>query len=259
MKKIITSLALMFCICATAQNNTEIEYMFVHRSNNAVDSIPVSEIDSIVFVTPPVVETPDNPTMAEAVDLGLSVKWASCNVGASSPEEQGNYYAWGEVEPKDNYTWETYKWCDGTEDSMLKYCTNGEYSYNIIDNKTVLDLEDDAAHVNMGGNWRMPTYDEFNELRKNCTIISTTYKGVKGHKVVGPNGNSIFLPVGFYVDGTKVLAPFSIYWTASLNDNVSNEAYEFCPFITGSSSANKYNWFISAARYYGHVVRAVCE
>lgn len=258
MKKIITSLALMFCICATAQNNTEIEYMFVHRSNNAVDSIPVSEIDSIVFVTPPVVETPDNPTMAEAVDLGLSVKWASCNVGASSPEERGNYYAWGEVEPKDNYTWETYKWCDGTGDSMLKYCTNGEYSYNIIDNKTVLDLEDDAAHINMGGNWRMPTYDEFYELKTKCNFIYTTYKGVKGHKVVGPNGNSIFLPLGFFVDGTKVHEiVYSIYLTASLNDNVSNEAYEFFPFVTASTS--KHYWLASNARYYGRVVRAVCE
>lgn len=258
MKKIITSLALMFCICATAQNNTEIEYMFVHRSNNAVDSIPVSEIDSIVFVTPPVVETPDNPTVAEAVDLGLSVKWASCNVGASSPEERGNYYAWGEVEPKDNYTWETYKWCDGTGDSMLKYCTNGEYSYNVIDNKTVLDLEDDAAHVNMGGNWRMPTYDEFNELRKNCTIISTTYKGVKGYKVVGPNGNSIFLPKVSRKYGTDITESATSYWTSELDDDRSNAAYTFNPIDTNDTPTRWY-WLASISRVCGYPVRAVCE
>ena len=129
---------------------------------------------------------------------------------------------------------------------------------NVIDNKTVLDLEDDAAHVNMGGNWRMPTYDEFYELKTKCNFIYTTYKGVKGHKVVGPNGNSIFLPLGFFVDGTKVHEiVYSIYLTASLNDNVSNEAYEFFPFVTASTS--KHYWLASNARYYGRVVRAVCE
>ena len=109
-----------------------------------------------------------------AVDLGLSVKWAWFNLGASLPEEYGDYYAWGETEPyyssldpltwKDGkeagYYWLSYKWCMGSGDTMTKYCTESTYTYGyngFTDGKTVLNLEDDAAHVNLGGKWRMPT------------------------------------------------------------------------------------------------------
>ena len=100
------------------------------------------------------------------VDLGLSVKWATCNVGATTPEGYGNYYAWGETKPKSTYDWSTYKYCNGDRYSMTKYCTNSEYG--IVDNKTTLELSDDAAHVNWGGSWRMPTKAEQDELN-NCT------------------------------------------------------------------------------------------
>ncbi|MBR3609326.1 MAG: hypothetical protein IKL50_05525, partial [Bacteroidales bacterium] len=86
------------------------------------------------------------------VDLGLSVKWATCNVGATTPEEYGYYFAWGETTPKTTYYWSAYKYCNGTDDSMTKYCTNSKYG--IVDNKTTLELTDDAAHVNWGGSWR---------------------------------------------------------------------------------------------------------
>lgn len=122
----------------------------------------------------------------EAVDLGLSVKWATCNVGADSPEEYGDYYAWGETEVKSEYSWETYKWSNDSADSFTKYCQ--------ADNKIILDSEDDVAHVKWGGNWRMPTMDEVNELCDKCTWEWTTVNGVAGQLVTGPNGNSIFLP-----------------------------------------------------------------
>ena len=131
------------------------------------------------------------------VDLGLpsGTKWAKCNVGASTPEEYGDYFAWGETEPKDNYSWSTYKWCNGTEYTLTKYCAE--------DNKTVLELEDDAATVNWGKEWRTPTGEEFYELFNNCTCIWTTMNGVNGCKLVGSNGNSIFLPAaGEYYDTT---------------------------------------------------------
>lgn len=95
------------------------------------------------------------------VNLGLpsGLKWASCNVGAEKPEDYGNRYAWGEVLPKEDYSWETYKYANGAFDKLLtKYCNNASYGDNgFTDNKTTLEPEDDAAHVNWGGSWRMPT------------------------------------------------------------------------------------------------------
>jgi hypothetical protein len=133
----------------------------------------------------------------EYVDLGLSVKWATCNVGATKPEEYGDYFAWGETTPKDAYDWSTYKWCNGGPSTQTKYCTNS--SYGTVDNKTTLDLSDDAACANWGGSWRMPTRAEQDELRNNCTWTWTTQNGVNGYKVTGTNGNSIFLPAAGYL------------------------------------------------------------
>ena len=111
-----------------------------------------------------------NQTTHEYVDLGLSVNYATCNVGATTPEEYGDYFAWGEVEPKETYTWENYKYCDGSSTTLTKYCNKSNYGNNgFTDTKTVLDPEDDAAIANWGGAWRMPTYDEFSELKNNCT------------------------------------------------------------------------------------------
>lgn len=132
----------------------------------------------------------------EAVDLGLSVKWATCNVGAERPEDYGDYFAWGETVPKNDYGWETYKWCRGTSDSMTKYCTDGKLG--TVDNNTVLDLKDDVAHVKWRGKWRMPTREEFKELWKKCVWRWTTLNGVYGELITGPSGNSIFLPAAGY-------------------------------------------------------------
>ena len=155
----------------------------------------------------------------EYVDLGLSVKWATCNVGATSPEKCGDYFAWGEVESKDVYDWSTYKYCTDY-DELTKYCTqssNGKDGFT--DNKTILDPEDDAAIVNWGGAWRMPTEEEFDELKNNCTWIWITQNDVSGYKVTAPNGNSIFLPVAGYMDGGTLYSARSrgYYWSSSLD------------------------------------------
>ena len=158
----------------------------------------------------------------EAVDLGLSVKWATCNLGAASPEEYGEYYAWGETETKTDYDWGTYKWCKGAYNKLTKYCPSDESGfwagYGSPDGKTSLDLSDDVAHIKLGGKWRMPTDAEWTELRERCKWTLTRTNSAYGCKVTGPNGNSIFLPAACYRDGTLLIGAGSngYYWSSSL-------------------------------------------
>ena len=189
----------------------------------------------------------------EAVDLGLSVKWATCNVGAESPEDLGGYYAWGETEEKSDYSWSTYKWCKGSYDSLTKYCTDSRYGR--VDNKTVLDLEDDVAHVKWGDGWRMPTLDEIGELVEKCTWQRTTVNGVEGYLITGPNGNSIFLPAAGYRKGTDVFncGLFGYFWSVTLYEALSNCA---CGLYFGS---DYYDWTGNTYRSLGLSVRPVTE
>ena len=163
----------------------------------------------------------------EYVDLGLSsgTKWATCNVGASKPEESGGYYAWGETEEKEDYTWETYKWCDGDEFSLTKYCTDSYYGK--IDNRTQLAPADDVAHVKWGGTWRMPTIEEIEELREECTWQWTSRRDVDGYRVFGPNGKSIFLPAAGFRNGTETVEKDGLgcYCSSSLYSDYSYNAY----------------------------------
>ena len=170
------------------------------------------------------------PDGVEAVDLGLpsGLKWATFNVGATAPEEYGDYLAWGETEPKTDYSWSTYKfWVSGDYNTYLdikinKYCLSNYSNHwgesGSPDNKTVLDPEDDAAHVNWGGSWRMPTDEEWTELRTKCTWTWTSQNGVNGRLVTGPNGNSIFLPAAGQRLDTGLLdaGSYGDYWSSSL-------------------------------------------
>ena len=151
------------------------------------------------------------------VDLGLSVKWATMNVGATSPEDYGDYFAWGETQPKSEYNWSTYKWCEGSSDTLTKYCTNSDDG--LVDNKTVLELTDDAANVNWGGDWRMPTRAEQDELCTECTWTLGQKCGVNGYTVIGPNGNSIFLPAAGKRDSSDLdgVGYGCYYLSSSLN------------------------------------------
>ncbi len=145
---------------------------------------------------------PCGGVIGEAVDMGLSVKWSSVNIGASSPEQSGNFYAWGEIETKENYSWDTYKYC-------------GEF---IGDNKTTLEKADDAAAANWGGDWAMPSPDDFSELQQYCTCTWTTQNGVNGYLIKGTNGNSIFLPAaGYRYHGDlNDEGSYGYYWSSSL-------------------------------------------
>ena len=197
----------------------------------------------------------DTPAEHEYVDLGLpsGTLWATCNVGANSPEEYGDYFAWGETEPKETYDIGNYKWCRNSQTSMTKYCTNSSYGYNgFTDNKTELEPEDDAAYVNWGEDWRMPSYDQLNELKTNCTWSGTTINGVNGLMVTGPNGNSLFLPTaGFrYENSLSTDGSFGLYWSRILG---SAHQYDACNL---GFSVREQTW-LESHRYNGYTVRPV--
>lgn len=188
----------------------------------------------------------------EYVDLGLpsGTLWATCNIGASSPEDYGNYYAWGETTTKNKYNWSTYKWCNGSENTLTKYCTDS--SYGIVDNKTVLEPADDAAHVNWGGSWRMPTHDEMKELKDNCAWTWTTQNNVNGYRVTGPNGKSIFLPAAGYCDEMNLISvgSYGDYWSSLLIVTAQDHASDLYFRRSYVYSGLMY-------RYYGISVRPV--
>ena len=207
--------------------------------------------------------TPNTPTEPENtengheyVDLGLSVKWATCNVGATKPEEYGDYFAWGETQPKSYYDWSNYKWCNGSDDTQTKYCTNS--SYGIVDHKTVLEAADDAATVNWGGSWRMPTKAEQNELRTECTWTWTTENGLNGYRITsnkaGYTDKSIFLPAAGarYCSDLLNAGSYGFYWSSSLRTDYPYNAEGWC-FLSD------YKDLIYDSRNYGRSVRPVCQ
>ncbi len=191
------------------------------------------------------------------VDLGLpsGLLWAICNVGANATEEYGDYFAWGETQPKDDYSWNTYQYSNGIYGNALtKYCTNSSYGYNgFTDNLTILLPEDDAATANWGNDWRMPTKEEWQELCNNTTVIWTIQNGVRGRLFTAANGNSLFLPAaGFRTDDLHYYAgSFGDYWSSSLNTDVPDGAWGL-----DFGSGNEYN-LSGYSRACGFTVRPV--
>ena len=200
---------------------------------------------------------PQDPqeTEHEWVDLGLpsGTLWATCNIGADNPEDYGDYFAWGETEPKEFYSWENYKWCIGSDTTLIKYCTSSFYGYNgFIDNKTKLDPDDDAAYVNWGAAWCIPTQEQLNELRTKCTWAWTTQNGVNGRLVTGPNGNSLFLPATGHRwnDSLSFVDSWGYYWSNgpnSINPSTADILDFYSKLVRGYSDY----------RYCGVTVRAV--
>ena len=249
--KLITLLIAITAIIGSAYAQKKIE---VYKNGEVVYSEYITDIDSIKFKEQ-TASLPSTENDHEYVDLGLpsGIKWATCNVGATAPEEYGDYFAWGETAPKTTYNWSSYKYCNGTETSLTKYCVSS--SYGIVDNRTILGLEDDAANANWGGNWRMPTEAEQDELRNtdNCTWEWTTQNGVNGYKVISKiNGNSIFLPAAGYYNGNK------LYSAGDHGDYKSSLLY-----TSNSNYACGLDFYSSSVRWsgnyrcYGEPVRAV--
>ncbi len=201
----------------------------------------------------------------EWVDLGLpsGTLWATCNVGASSPEDYGDYFAWGETAPKDYYAPSTYKWWQEYNDAngyytsgYTKYCTHSSYGLNgFVDNKIELDPEDDAAYVNWGTSWRMPSLKQIQELCDNCSWQCIQRNGVYGQLLTGPNGNTMFLPAaggrwGSSLDGA---GSNGSYWSRTLSDDPSGP--EQLVFDIAFDAGYWGNDFFT--REDGHTVRAV--
>jgi len=196
----------------------------------------------------------------EYVDLGLpsGTLWATCNIGANSPEGYGDYFAWGETEPKDYYDWSTYKWCNGSNNTLTKYCDRSAFGYNgFRDNKTELDPEDDAAYVNWGPSWRIPSLEQIKELSNNCTSVWTTQNGVIGTLVTGPNGNTLFLPAaGDRWDGSLYYAGVEgTYWSRTFRPS---DPYSgpFSAYTLYFDNSGLVGW-VDYARPDGYAVRAV--
>ena len=212
---------------------------------------------------------PIQPGGMECVDLGLSVKWASCNLGANAPEVYGDYYAWGEVSPyysggsqntwedgkSSGYAWGSYRWCNASSSTMTRYCTDP--TYGTQDGCVTLLPEDDAAHVQLGDRWRMPAGEEFQELLDKCNTEWTKVNGVNGIKVTGLNGNSIFLPASGYRTGTGIYLAglYGYYWSSSLAESKPCNAFTlyFSQYMKYTNNNEINN------RCYGQVIRPVCE
>lgn len=231
MKKLILS-----AICLMAITAVNAQTVNVHFKNGQVINFNSDNVDYVDFSA----KAPD-PTLTagEVVDLGLSVYWASCNLGASKPEEYGDYYAWGETSTKNKYNESTYSYYDS---STATYTDIGS---------EISGTEYDAAHVNLGGDWRMPTKAEIQELINRCTWEWTQIEGVNGYKVTGPSGNSIFLPAAGNMAGDVLTNKNKLlYWIGECPD--INNAY----YLTASSS-NISKFSSSFDKYWGMSIRPV--
>ena len=165
----------------------------------------------------------------EWVDLGLpsGTLWATENVGASSPEDYREYFAWGETQANSIiYSFATYKWCEGNYNNLTKYCTDS--GFGNVDNKTELDMEDDAAYVNWGSEWRMPTKTQFDELQAECNWQWTSMNGINGYLVTSKrNSASLFLPAAGYREGSSLYDAGScgFYLSRTLDTDLQDSAY----------------------------------
>jgi len=235
MKKILLAFVAMVCGMSMIA-----QVVRILKGDEIVRDYTAEEFDKVVFVDVP----------HDYVDLGLSVKWATCNVGASSMYQSGSHFAWGETAGKNytfTYDFSNYKYYNGK--ILTKYCTNS-YS-GIVDNKTVLDPEDDVATAKWGGDWRMPTKEELEELVNNCTWTWDEYAYCCGYKVTGKNGNSIFLPAAGYRRYDERYDECGFYWSSTLNTYNNLDAHSLTFDDSGISNYHNYQIF-------GATVRPVC-
>lgn len=162
----------------------------------------------------------------EYVDLGLpsGTLWATCNVGADTPEGFGDYFAWGETTPKTTYEWANYKYCNGGENQLTKYCCDANYGYNgFTDDLTTLQLTDDAATANWGSGWCIPTKEQWEELKNNTVSTEQMMNGVSGRLFTSSNGKTLFLPASS--GNTHVYDGY--YWSNSLYTENPYRAWRF--------------------------------
>ncbi len=259
MKKLILSSLAMASLAFAAHAVTN---MCVKTTDGKVVKYDVENVTEVYYEE--TAETPNDQGVTVSgkegiytyVDLGLAsgTKWATYNVGATKSTEYGDYFAWGETKPKEEYSWETYKWCKGSFYSMTKYCTDSDYG--TVDNKKVLEAEDDAATANWGSAWRMPTWEELEELIDGCEwkwVNDFNGSGVNGQLGTSKkNGATIFLPAAGIRGDTDLAGAgnYGIYRSSSLFESGPFGAYELY-FYDGYVGWFNYN------RNDGQSVRAV--
>lgn len=225
MRSFILSLCLVLLSLGLKAQNTR---MVIRLSDSTLINYNTSQIDKVAFDDSSVEQGPVG--MDHAIDLGLSVKWADMNVGATLPEEYGNYYAWGEVEPKD--------------------------VYNI---ETILSTTNDVAHEKWGGDWRLPTRAELEELNTNCKKFYEIHNGVFGLKLVGPNGKSIFLPAAGYRSKKRCFNAgiMGLYWAGEEFGSIGHGEGKWAKAV--NYFFKDYGAIVTGSvMYYGFSVRAVC-
>ena len=255
MKKITSFLFVVFLVLGSFTAQAQV---YPRGDVNQDGLVNISDVTCLInyLLTDSWPDEPVTPEDHEWVDLGLpsGTLWATCNVGANVPEEYGDYFAWGETEPQELYDWSTYKWCFGDEFSLTKYCHKSDYGYNgYTDDKTELDPEDDAAYVNWGPSWRMPTAQQLGELYENCTWTWTQLNCVNGYLVTGPNGNTLFLPAGGGRKGgtLKNAGIAGSFWSRTLTFSIP-----YYSFFLGFIEDGVYSWS-DGDRCIGVTVRAV--
>lgn len=229
-KFMLLSVILMLC-----GSNVNAQSLKIYKNDGTTITVPYSELDRI--------ETADNEEQPkyEYVDLGLSVKWATCNVGAEKPEQFGTYFSWGEIAPKSSYAKDN---SVTHEQVMDDFSGNSKY---------------DAARAILGGTYRMPTHMEMEELVNNCTWEWTTLNDVKGMRVTGTNGNSIFLPAAgsYFEDILSYVGEFGTYWSSTPYDEepeyANIGAYRLDFYGNGEYSS----WW--GFRILGHPIRPVLD
>lgn len=231
-KALVCTIVALISTCVHAQ-----EYMVVQKVDGTKVEYSIKDVDKVYFY----VNESQLNTPAESIDLGLpsGTKWASYNVGATSPEEYGGFYAWGETEEKSDYSWSTYKYSDGDTPWSI--------------GNDIAGTEYDVAHVLWGGNWQMPNRTQMQELRTYCTWTSCTKNDVYGFSVVGQNGNSIFIPAGGYRWGTSQnnVGTQINYWSSIISEE--NNKYAYGLYAFGVYFGNDY----TCERFGGLSVRPV--
>lgn len=248
---------------ATVDNNGKVTAI---KDGIVAVTAKASDKKSICSVTVKKVTVPDG-----AVDLGVVITradgstyrlfWAECNLGANNPEEFGYYYAWGETEIKNEYNWSTYKWYNSENGRISKYCTKSDKwdGAGEPDAKTILDPEDDAAHVCLGGKWRIPTNEEWQALKNNTNRVWTESNGIYGYMLTSKiNGNSIFLPAsGSYNNNSlENTGIFGCYWSSSLSGTAGHPYRAWALYISKGTT----NFSMTdPLRFPGYSIRPVTE
>ena len=257
MKKVFLVISIVFiAISFLAQ-----DVFYLYKKNSPATYFEISKVDSISLVHP---KTTAIRNGHQWVDLGLPsrVKWATCNVGADSPEGYGNYFSWGEISTKYNYNWSYYKWNNGSSSTdMTKYCASNNYGTK--DDKKTLELSDDVVRSEWGSNWRMPTSKEIKELCTECIWTWTSNyngTGVAGMIVSSKNYYNtphIFFPAAGYIDGTtkKEVGSVGKYWSSSLYFYSSSYSSNSAINLKISSGGENTN---DEERRLGFTIRGVC-